>query len=83
VEVAGWRQWVVSSEEVEAKIRLVMESEEVERIRARVTAHKEAAAVAWKSGRTAGRHVLRSASSCRTRACQGTGKTRVMQSALC
>ena len=31
-------------------MRLVMESEEGERLRARVTAHKEAAAMAWKDG---------------------------------
>ncbi|KAL6642496.1 hypothetical protein ACP70R_020677 [Stipagrostis hirtigluma subsp. patula] len=50
VEVAGWQQGLVKAEEVEAKVRLVMETREGERIRARVTEHREAAAMAWKEG---------------------------------
>uniref|UniRef100_A0A0D9V8B4 Glycosyltransferase n=1 Tax=Leersia perrieri TaxID=77586 RepID=A0A0D9V8B4_9ORYZ len=58
VEVAGWK-WrreeeggngVVMADEVEGKIRLVMESEEGERLRSSVAAHGDAAAVAWKDG---------------------------------
>jgi UDP-N-acetylglucosamine:LPS N-acetylglucosamine transferase len=61
VEVVGWQQELVKAEEVEAKVRLVLESEEGENLRARVTAHKEAAAAAWKNGgssRTAFRQFL-------------------------
>ncbi|BAS95002.1 anthocyanidin 5,3-O-glucosyltransferase [Oryza sativa Japonica Group] len=47
VEMVGWQQGLVTAEEVEAKVRLVMESEAGVELRARVTAHKEAAAVAW------------------------------------
>ncbi|TVU39746.1 hypothetical protein EJB05_13185, partial [Eragrostis curvula] len=50
VEVVGWQQGLVSAEEVEAKVRLVMESEEGERLRARVAEHRDVAAVAWKRG---------------------------------
>ncbi|KAL6657808.1 hypothetical protein ACP70R_005588 [Stipagrostis hirtigluma subsp. patula] len=50
VEVVGWQQGLVKAEEVEAKVRLVMESQEGEQIRARVTAHGEASAMAWKDG---------------------------------
>jgi hypothetical protein len=48
VEVVGWQQGLVKAEEVEAKVRLVMESEEGEQLRARVTGHRDAAAMAWK-----------------------------------
>ncbi|WVZ99329.1 hypothetical protein U9M48_044650 [Paspalum notatum var. saurae] len=48
VEMVGWKQGLVKAEEVEAKIRLVMESEEGEKLRAQVMAQKEAAAMAWK-----------------------------------
>ncbi|KAF0924225.1 hypothetical protein E2562_009936 [Oryza meyeriana var. granulata] len=50
VEMLGWQQGLVTAEEVEAKVRLVMESEAGSELRARVTAHKEAAAVAWADG---------------------------------
>ncbi|KAG2637638.1 UDP-glycosyltransferase 88B1-like [Panicum virgatum] len=50
VEMCGWEQGLVTAEEVEAKVRLVMESEEGERLRARVVAHGDAAAVASKAG---------------------------------
>ncbi|CAL4902166.1 unnamed protein product [Urochloa decumbens] len=50
VEMVGWQQGLVKAEEIEAKVRLVMHSEEGELLRARVTAHKEAAAMAWKDG---------------------------------
>ncbi|PAN18493.1 hypothetical protein PAHAL_3G205400 [Panicum hallii] len=48
VEVLGWQQGMVTAGELEAKVRLVMEGEEGERLRARVAEHKEAAATAWK-----------------------------------
>uniref|UniRef100_A0A0E0L4V9 Uncharacterized protein n=1 Tax=Oryza punctata TaxID=4537 RepID=A0A0E0L4V9_ORYPU len=47
VEMVGWQQGLVTAEEVEAKVRLVMESEAGVELRARVAAHKEAAAVGW------------------------------------
>ncbi|CAL5095922.1 unnamed protein product [Urochloa decumbens] len=50
LEVVGWQEGLVKAEEVEAKVRLVLDSKEGEKIRARVTAHKEAAAMAWKNG---------------------------------
>jgi hypothetical protein len=50
VEMVGWRQGLVKAEEVEAKVRLVMESEEGDRIRARVAAHRDAATVARRAG---------------------------------
>ncbi|KAL6656786.1 hypothetical protein ACP70R_004566 [Stipagrostis hirtigluma subsp. patula] len=50
IDVAGWQQGLVRAEEVEAKVRLVMESEKGQQLRARVTAHGEAAAMAWKDG---------------------------------
>ncbi|KAF8644082.1 hypothetical protein HU200_015294 [Digitaria exilis] len=62
VEVVGWQQGFVKAEEVEAKITLVLESQEGERLRARVRALKEAAAMAWNeeggSSRTAFGHFL-------------------------
>ncbi|CAL4909233.1 unnamed protein product [Urochloa decumbens] len=48
VDVVGWQQGLVKAEEVEVKVRLVLESEQGERLRARVTSLKEAAASAWK-----------------------------------
>ncbi|GJN15016.1 hypothetical protein PR202_gb01901 [Eleusine coracana subsp. coracana] len=51
VEMVGWRDGMVRAKEVEAKVRLVMgESEEGNRIRARVMEHRDAAAVAWEEG---------------------------------
>jgi hypothetical protein len=41
---------MVKAEEVEAKVRLVMESEEGDKIRARVAAHKDAATVVRRAG---------------------------------
>ncbi|CAL4909220.1 unnamed protein product [Urochloa decumbens] len=62
MEVVGWQEGLVKAEEVEAKVRLVLDSEEGEKLRARVTAQKEAAAAAWKNGglshRTFGRFLL-------------------------
>ncbi|TVU36387.1 hypothetical protein EJB05_18320, partial [Eragrostis curvula] len=53
VEVEGWKG-LVNADEVEAKVKLLMESEEGERLRARVTKHMEDAALAWKDGGSAG-----------------------------
>ncbi|CAL4894527.1 unnamed protein product [Urochloa decumbens] len=50
VEVVGWQQGLVKAEEVETKVRLVLESEEGERLRARLTPLKEALATAWNDG---------------------------------
>ncbi|KAF0930722.1 hypothetical protein E2562_034915 [Oryza meyeriana var. granulata] len=50
VEMIGWQQGLVAAEEVEGKVRLVMESEAGGELRARVTAHKEAAAAARADG---------------------------------
>ncbi|RLN28567.1 hypothetical protein C2845_PM05G31460 [Panicum miliaceum] len=50
VEVLGWQQGMVRDRELETKVRLVMEAEEGERIRERVSEHREAAAMAWKGG---------------------------------
>ncbi|CAN6341312.1 unnamed protein product [Urochloa humidicola] len=50
IEVVGWQEELVKAEEVEAKVKLVLDSEEGEKLRTRVTAHKVAAAAAWKSG---------------------------------
>uniref|UniRef100_A0A0E0L583 Glycosyltransferase n=2 Tax=Oryza punctata TaxID=4537 RepID=A0A0E0L583_ORYPU len=48
VEMVGWqRGGLVAAEEVEAKVRLVMESEAGGKVRARVTEHMAAAALAW------------------------------------
>lgn len=49
-EMAGWQQGLVEAAEVEGKVRMVMETEEGREIRARVAAHKEAAAGAWDDG---------------------------------
>uniref|UniRef100_A0ACD5TR38 Uncharacterized protein n=1 Tax=Avena sativa TaxID=4498 RepID=A0ACD5TR38_AVESA len=48
VELVGWQQGLVKAGEVEAKVRLVMESEEGSELRARVRVHQEGAAAAWK-----------------------------------
>lgn len=51
VEMVGWKEGLVTAEEVEAKVRLVMEeSEEGEQLRARVAKHRDAAAIACKAG---------------------------------
>ncbi|CAO1941611.1 unnamed protein product [Urochloa humidicola] len=50
VDMLGWKQGMVPAEEMEAKVRLVMESEDGERLRARVAAHKDAAEMALKDG---------------------------------
>ena len=50
VAVQGYEKELVEADEVEAKVRLVMESEEGKQLRARVSKHKEGAAMAWKDG---------------------------------
>uniref|UniRef100_A0ACD5VM53 Uncharacterized protein n=1 Tax=Avena sativa TaxID=4498 RepID=A0ACD5VM53_AVESA len=50
VEMVGWQQGLVKAGEVEAKVRLVMESEEGSELRVRVRAHQEGAAAAWNDG---------------------------------
>jgi hypothetical protein len=50
VDLVGWQQGLVNAEEVERKVKMVMEFKEGEQLRARVTAHRDAAAVAWKDG---------------------------------
>ncbi|GJM89530.1 hypothetical protein PR202_ga05731 [Eleusine coracana subsp. coracana] len=51
VEMVGWRDGMVKAQEVEAKVRMAMEeSEQGNRIRARVAEHRDAAAVAWEEG---------------------------------
>jgi hypothetical protein len=57
--VNGWRHGRVQAEEVEAKVRLVMESGEGERLRTRVTEHKRSRP--WR-GKTAAHRAWRSAS---------------------
>uniref|UniRef100_A0A0D9XRG9 Glycosyltransferase n=1 Tax=Leersia perrieri TaxID=77586 RepID=A0A0D9XRG9_9ORYZ len=47
VEMVGWQQGLVKAEEVEAKLRLVMESEVGNKLREQVMVHREAAAAAW------------------------------------
>ncbi|VAI49913.1 unnamed protein product [Triticum turgidum subsp. durum] len=49
-EMVGWQQGLVKAGEVEAKVRLVMESEEGRELRARAAAYMEAAAVACNDG---------------------------------
>uniref|UniRef100_M8BHS5 Glycosyltransferase n=1 Tax=Aegilops tauschii TaxID=37682 RepID=M8BHS5_AEGTA len=51
-EMVGWQQGLVKAGEVEAKVRLVMESEEGRELRARAAAYKEAAATACDDGGT-------------------------------
>lgn len=50
VEMEGWLEGLVTAEEVETKVRLVMESEQGRKLRDRVEAHREATAMAWKDG---------------------------------
>ena len=73
-EMVGWQQGLVKAGEVEAKVRLVMESEEGRELRARATAHKEAAAVACNDGgssRLAFAQFLADVASRQDRACSG------------
>ncbi|XP_037444909.1 anthocyanidin 5,3-O-glucosyltransferase-like [Triticum dicoccoides] len=49
-EMVGWQQGLVKAGEVEAKVRLVMESEEGSELRSRAAACKDAAAVACNDG---------------------------------
>ncbi|XP_047093151.1 anthocyanidin 5,3-O-glucosyltransferase-like [Lolium rigidum] len=49
-EMVGWQRGLVEAAEVEGKVRMVMESEEGGELRARASAHKEAAAAAWDDG---------------------------------
>jgi UDP:flavonoid glycosyltransferase YjiC (YdhE family) len=50
VEMIGWQEGLVKAGEVEAKVRLVMESEEGRELMARVVAHNEGTAVACNDG---------------------------------
>uniref|UniRef100_A0A0E0M2N7 Glycosyltransferase n=1 Tax=Oryza punctata TaxID=4537 RepID=A0A0E0M2N7_ORYPU len=50
VEMEGWLEGLVTASEVEAKVRLVMESEKGRKLRERVEAHREAAAMALNDG---------------------------------
>jgi len=50
MELDGWRHGFVRAEEVEVKVRLVMQCKAGERLRERVPTYKEAAAMAWKDG---------------------------------
>ncbi|KAG8057172.1 hypothetical protein GUJ93_ZPchr0002g25577 [Zizania palustris] len=50
VEMEGWLEGLVTADEVEAKVRLVMESEHGRKLRERVEAYKHGAAMAWKDG---------------------------------
>ncbi|KAM0858041.1 hypothetical protein ACQ4PT_048092 [Festuca glaucescens] len=49
-EMVGWQRGLVEAAEVEGKVRMVMETEEGRELRARASAHKEAAAAAWDDG---------------------------------
>ncbi|KAK1699350.1 hypothetical protein QYE76_016047 [Lolium multiflorum] len=49
-EIVGWQRGLVEAAEVEGKVRMVMETEEGRELRARASAHKEAAAAAWDDG---------------------------------
>ncbi|KAG8057170.1 hypothetical protein GUJ93_ZPchr0002g23701 [Zizania palustris] len=50
VELEGWLEGLVTADVVEAKVRLVMESEHGRKLRERVEAYKHGAAMAWKDG---------------------------------
>ncbi|BAH94634.1 Os09g0482860, partial [Oryza sativa Japonica Group] len=50
VEMEGWLEGLVTAEEVETKVRLVMESEHGRKVRERVEAHRDGVAMAWKDG---------------------------------
>ena len=50
VEMEGWLEGLVTAEEVETKVRLVMESEHGRKLRERVEAHRDGVAMAWKDG---------------------------------
>ncbi|KAL5201896.1 hypothetical protein ABZP36_036250 [Zizania latifolia] len=50
VEMEGWLEGLVPADEVEAKVRLVMESEHGRKLRERVETYKHGAAMAWKDG---------------------------------
>uniref|UniRef100_J3MYL4 Glycosyltransferase n=1 Tax=Oryza brachyantha TaxID=4533 RepID=J3MYL4_ORYBR len=51
VEMEGWLQGLVTTaEEVEAKVRLVMESGQGRELGERVKAHSDGAAMVWKDG---------------------------------
>jgi hypothetical protein len=68
VEMVGWQQGLVKAEEVEAKVRLVMESEEGKLLRARVSSTRT---VRQWHGRMAARRALRLPTSYRTQATLG------------
>lgn len=50
VDMVGWQQGLVKAKEVEAKVRLLMESETGRELRERVSVHKKGAAMAWADG---------------------------------
>jgi hypothetical protein len=50
VVMQGYDERVVTAQEVEAKVRLVMESGEGKELRERVAVAKDMAAAAWESG---------------------------------
>lgn len=47
VEMVGWQQGLVRAAEVQAKVRLVMESKAGKQLREQVSIHKKGATVAW------------------------------------
>ncbi|XP_020153068.1 anthocyanidin 5,3-O-glucosyltransferase-like [Aegilops tauschii subsp. strangulata] len=76
VEMVGWQHGLVKAGEVEAKVRLVMDSEEGRELRARVAANKEDAMAAWNDGgssRVAFAHFLADVASQQDRACTREG----------
>jgi UDP:flavonoid glycosyltransferase YjiC (YdhE family) len=78
VEMIGWQQGLVKAGEVEAKVRLVMESEEGRELRARVIAHKEGAALACNDGgssRLAFARFLADMDSRQDQTCSGAGSS--------
>ncbi|KAF2912411.1 hypothetical protein DAI22_10g007900 [Oryza sativa Japonica Group] len=50
VEMEGWLEELVMANEVEAKVRLAMESEQGKKLRDHVEARREATAMTWKDG---------------------------------
>uniref|UniRef100_A0A0D9WIW2 Uncharacterized protein n=1 Tax=Leersia perrieri TaxID=77586 RepID=A0A0D9WIW2_9ORYZ len=50
MELVGWQQGLVKGQEVEARVRLVMESNAGNKLRKQVMAHKERASMAWTDG---------------------------------
>ncbi|XP_037461903.1 anthocyanidin 5,3-O-glucosyltransferase-like [Triticum dicoccoides] len=50
VEMVGWQQGLVRTDELEAKVRLVMESQTGRELRERVSVHQKGDAMAWSNG---------------------------------